>query len=137
MEAPASIAIPPADGVKQALRVADTFVRDTAARRKMMQESSAAGQRSQITPSRIRVATLVRVDGQIEKNEYSLTGKLTVIGSSEMATVRLRGWFKPKMAAQISRRDDGYYLGRGDRVPNVNGSPMRAPKQISSVSFVH
>jgi predicted component of type VI protein secretion system len=135
-EAPVRNANQPAAGPKQALRVDETFVLDTAARRKMMQEMSAAGERSQITPSRIRVATLVRVDGQIEKNEYSLTGKLTVIGRSEMATVRLRGWFKPKMAAQISRRDDGYYLGRGDRVPNVNGSPIGAPKLLSDGDLI-
>lgn len=92
-----------------------------------MQEIAATGERSQIAPSRIRVATLVRVKGRIEEAEYPLTGKLTVIGKSEMATVRLRGWFKPKVAAQISRRDDGYYLGRGDKVPNVNGSPVWAP----------
>jgi hypothetical protein len=53
-----------------------------------------------------------------------------------MATVRLRGWFKPKMAAQISRRDDGYYLGRGDRVPNVNGSPIGAPKLLSDGDLI-
>ena len=130
-EAPVRNTPQAAAGAKQTLRVDETFVLDTEARRKMMQEMSAAGERSQITPSRIRVATLVRVGGQIEKEEYSLTGKLTVIGSSEMATVRLRGWFKPKMAAQINRRDDGYYLGRGDRVPNVNGAPIGAPKRLS------
>ena len=89
-----------------------------------MQEISAAGERSQIAPSRVRLATLVRVQGPIEKAEYPLTGKLTVIGKSEMATVRLNGWFKPKVAAQINRRDDGYYLGRGDKAPNVNGNPF-------------
>lgn len=44
-----------------------------------------------------------------------------------MATVRLHGWFKPKVAAQINRRDDGYYLGRGDKAPTVNGSPLGGP----------
>jgi pSer/pThr/pTyr-binding forkhead associated (FHA) protein len=135
-EAPARNTTQPAGGAKQALRVDETFVLDTEARRKMMQEMSAAGERSQITPSRIRVATLVRVGGPIEKEEYPLTGKLTVIGSSEMATVRLRGWFKPKMAAQISRRDDGYYLGRGDRVPNINGTPIGAPKKLSDGDLI-
>jgi pSer/pThr/pTyr-binding forkhead associated (FHA) protein len=134
-EAPVRAASQPSAGAKQ-LRVDETFVLDTQARRKMMQEMSAAGERSQITPSRIRVATLVRVGGPIEKDEYQLTGKLTVIGSSEMATVRLRGWFKPKMAAQINRRDDGYYLGRGDRVPNINGSPIGAPTRLSDGDLI-
>lgn len=135
-QAPVPNTTQPPAGAKQALRVDETFVLDTAARRKMMQEMSAAGERSQITPSRIRVATLVRVGGPIEKNEYPLTGKLTVIGSSEMATVRVRGWFKPKMAAQINRRDDGYYLGRGDRVPNVNGSPIGSPIKLSDGDLI-
>ncbi len=121
----------PASGVKGAPSVDETFILDTETRRKMMQEMAAAGERSQITPSRVRVATLVRVKGQIDQAEYPLTGKLTVIGKSEMATIRLRGWFKPKMAAQINRRDDGYYLGRGDRIPTINDSPIGAPTLLS------
>ena len=126
----------PSPGVKGAPSVDETFVLDTEKRREMMQQMAAAGERSQITPSRVRVATLVRVKGKIEKAEYPLTGKLTVIGNSEMATIRLRGWFKPKMAAQINRRDDGYYLGRGDRVPSVNGTPMWAPKMLSDGDLI-
>ena len=44
-----------------------------------------------------------------------------MIGHSNMATVRLRGWFTPNVAAQINKHEDGYYLGRGDRVPKING----------------
>jgi FHA domain len=126
-EVPASDVKQPAPNAKEARSVDETLVLDTEKRRRLMQEIAATGERSQIAPSRVRVATLVRVKGRIEEAEYPLTGKLTVIGKSEMATVRLRGWFKPKVAAQISRRDDGYYLGRGDKVPNVNGSAVWAP----------
>jgi FHA domain len=121
---------------KAAPRVDETFVLDTEKRRQMMREIAAAGERSQIAPARVRVATLVRVKGQIDKAEYQLTGKLTVIGKSEMATIRLRGWFKPKMAAQINRRDDGYYLGRGDKVPAINGSPLEAPTLLSDGDLI-
>jgi pSer/pThr/pTyr-binding forkhead associated (FHA) protein len=127
---------PAAANVKATPRVDETLVLDTEKRRKMMQDMAAAGERSQITPSRIRVATLVRVKGQIDQAEYALTGKLTVIGKSEMATIRLRGWFKPKMAAQINRRDDGYYLGRGDKVPTINGSPIGAPTLLSDGDLI-
>ena len=126
----------PSGSGKEASSVEETFILDTHKRRKLMQEMAAAGERSQITPSRVQVATLLRVKGQIEKAEYPLTGKLTVIGKSEMATVRLRGWFKPKMAAQINRRDDGYYLGRGDKVPSVNGSPIGAPTLLSDGDLI-
>jgi pSer/pThr/pTyr-binding forkhead associated (FHA) protein len=126
----------PAANAKATPHVDETLVLDTEKRRKMMQDMAAAGERSQITPSRIRVATLVRVKGQIDQAEYQLTGKLTVIGNSEMATIRLRGWFKPKMAAQINRRDDGYYLGRGDKVPTINGNNIGAPTLLSDGDLI-
>jgi pSer/pThr/pTyr-binding forkhead associated (FHA) protein len=127
---------PRPSGGKATPRVDETFILDTEKRRQMMQEIAASGERSQIAPARVRVATLIRVKGQIDKPEYQLTGKLTVIGKSEMATIRLRGWFKPKMAAQINRRDDGYYLGRGDKVPSVNGSPIVTPKLLSDGDLI-
>jgi pSer/pThr/pTyr-binding forkhead associated (FHA) protein len=126
-EAPPREAKQTAPIAKEAPRVDETFVLDTEELRRMMQQIAATGERSQIAPARVRLATLVRVRGPIEKAEYQLTGKLTVIGKSEMATVRLHGWFKPRVAAQISRRDDGYYLGRGDKAPTVNGRSIWAP----------
>ncbi len=133
-ESPVNVSRPPSPKIMKS--VEETFILDTEKRRKLMQEMAAAGERSQITPSRVRVATLVRVKGPIQQAEYALTGKLTVIGKSEMATVRLSGWFKPKMAAQINRRDDGYYLGRGDRVPTINGSPIGAPTLLSDGDLI-
>jgi predicted component of type VI protein secretion system len=126
----------PSGKPKGTVSVEETFILDTEKRRKLMQEMAAAGERSQIKPSRVRVATLVRIKGPIENAEYPLTGKLTVIGKSEMATIRLSGWFKPKMAAQISRRDDGYYLGRGDSETKVNGSPVWTPTLLSDGDLI-
>src|SRR3984893_2987055 len=133
-EAPA--ATRPAANAKVTPRVDETLVLDTEKRRKMMQDMAAAGERSQITPSRIRVAPLVPVKGQIDQAEYQLTGKLTLIRKSYMSNIRLRGWFKPKMAAQINRRDDGYYLGRGDKVPTINGNTIGAPALLSDGDLI-
>jgi pSer/pThr/pTyr-binding forkhead associated (FHA) protein len=104
--------------------VGETFVLDTKARRQMIQELAAAGERSQLAPTRVQVATVTPIQGKLDQSEYTLTSKLTVIGRSKMATIRLRGWFKPKVAAQINRLEDGYYLGVGDRVPSINGKPI-------------
>src|SRR5262249_57636570 len=68
--------------------------------------------------------------------EYILTNKLTTIGKSPMATVRLKGWFKPQMAAQISQRDDGYYIGPGDKVPAVNGTPIPGPTRLNDGDLI-
>ncbi|HLJ24644.1 MAG TPA: FHA domain-containing protein [Candidatus Acidoferrales bacterium] len=105
-------------------RVSETMVLDTVERRKLLDMAVAAGERSQLAPERLRVPTITIMRGRTDQKEYRITGKLTVIGNSKMATVRLRGWFTPEIAAQINKHEDGYYLGRGDRVPKVNGSPI-------------
>ncbi len=102
-------------------RVDETMVLDTQERRKMLEQAAAAGERSQLAPDRIRVPTLIVLKGRTDQKEYRIAGKLTVIGHSKMATVRLRGWFTPEVAAQINRHEDGFYLGRGDHVPKLNG----------------
>ncbi len=105
-------------------RVNETMVLDTVERRKLLDMAAAAGERSQLAPERMRVPTLTILRGRTDQKEYRIAGKLTVIGNSKMATVRLRGWFTPEIAAQINKHEDGYYLGRGDRVPKINGVPI-------------
>jgi predicted component of type VI protein secretion system len=69
------------------------------------------GQKPHHTPSRCSVfATLKVVAGRTDRHEYQLSHQLTVIGSEEGATVKLHGWFAPKVAAMIGRRGEGYYL---------------------------
>ena len=89
------------------------------------------GERTQFAAGRIKVPTLVVLSGNTDQKEYVLTNKLTVIGKSKMATVRLKGWFKPQLAAQINQRDDGYYVGPGDKTPKVNGAAITGPKRLN------
>ena len=54
-----------------------------------------------------------------------------------MATVKLRGWFAPKVAAQINRREDNsYYIGAADKIPTVNGDPVRHPTKLKSGDII-
>lgn len=105
-------------------RVDETMILDTEQRRKLLDMAVASGERSQLAPERLRVPTLTVLKGRTDQKEYRIVGKLTVIGHSRMATVRLRGWFAPDVAAQINKHEDGYYLGRGDRVPKLNGGAI-------------
>jgi predicted component of type VI protein secretion system len=116
-------AVVPEDAPRKAPapRVNETMVLDTQERRQMHELAAASGERSQLSPERLRVPTLVVLRGRTDQKEYRLAGKLTVIGHSKMATVRLRGWFTPHVAAQINKHEDGFYLGRGDQVPKING----------------
>jgi hypothetical protein len=123
----------PVDGWRKAPapRVNETMVLDTRERREMFEQAVAAGERSQLSPERLLVPTLIVLRGRTDEKEYRLSGKLTVIGRSDMATVRLRGWFTPNLAAQINKHEDGYYLGRGDLVPKVNGVEIGALTKLN------
>jgi pSer/pThr/pTyr-binding forkhead associated (FHA) protein len=118
-------------------KIAETVVLDTRERREFLQKVAAVGEASQIAPGRMRVPTLVVHSGKTDQREYLLNNRLTVIGKSAMATVKLKGWFKPKVAAQINRRDDNsYYVGPADRVPSVNGQPIVHPTKLSSGDII-
>jgi len=87
-------------------------------------------------PPRARVATLVITEGSTDQHEYLLSSKLTVIGKSDMATIKLKGWFKPKVAAQINKRDDGYFIGPADKVPTVNGQAIHGPTKLNEGDLI-
>jgi hypothetical protein len=114
----------------------ETMGLDTKERRQMLQQAAAMGESMQFAGTRMKVPTLVVLNGNTDQKEYVLTNRLTVIGKSGMATVKLKGWFKPQMAAQINQRDDGYYLGPGDKVPTVNGTPIPGPVRLSDGDLI-
>jgi len=128
----------PVDGFRKAPapRVDETMVLDTRERREMLEQAAAAGERSQLAPTRLRVPTLTVVNGRTDRPEYMLSGKLTVIGRSKMASVRMGGWFAPQVAAQINKRDDGYYLGPGDRIPKVNGIEINGATRLQDGDLI-
>jgi len=117
-------------------RIDETMVLDTKERRQMLQQAAAMGESMQFASSRMKVPTLVVLNGQTDQKEYVLTNRLTVVGKSAMATVRLKGWFKPQMAAQINQRDDGYYLGPGDKVPKINGKSISGQVRLNDGDLI-
>lgn len=112
-------------------RINETMVLDTRVRREMLQQAAASGERVQFASGRLKVPTLTVLSGNTDQKEYMLTNKLTVIGKSAMATVKMKGWFKPQMAAQINQKEDGYYIGPGDKVPTVNGKLISGPLRLN------
>lgn len=130
-EVRAHIAFPSSS--KGAPRINETVMLDTKDRREFLQKVASSGESSQVAPGRLKIPTLVVKKGRTDHREYALTDKLTVIGKSAMATVKLKGWFAPKAAAQINRRDDNaYYVGAADKIPTVNGQPIVKPVKLSS-----
>lgn len=131
----ADAAPPPVEAARKvaAPKVDETVVIGGKARQDMLQ--TAAGEKTQ-APARVRVPTLVVLTGKTDQKEYLLSGKLTVIGKSDMATVKLSGWFAPKVAAQINKRDDGYYIGKADSAPKINGQAITAPTKLNDGDMI-
>lgn len=118
-----------------------TVVLDTRKAKEMMartaSDAAAATQKAPSAaapaPARERTGTLTIVAGKTDQSQYSLTGKLSVIGKSDMASIKLKGWFKPKVAAVINRRDGKYFVAASekDQVVKVNGAPIAGQHELA------
>lgn len=63
------------------------------------------------------IGTLTIVKGRTDQTRYVLTSKLTLIGRSKMAGIRLKKWFTPDVVASIYRAEDGYFIApSGDKI---------------------
>jgi len=118
-------------------KINETVMLDTKERREFLQKVAAVGESAQVAPARLKVPTLVVRKGKTSQKEYTVTDKLTVVGKSAMATVKLTGWFAPRAAAQINRREDNsYYVGAADKLPSVNGQPIAGPTKLESGDMI-
>ena len=63
-----------------------------------------------VRPRQIGMVTILA--GRTDRQRYLLPSKLIVIGKSKMASIRLKRWFAPRVAASIHQREDGYFLVR-------------------------
>jgi pSer/pThr/pTyr-binding forkhead associated (FHA) protein len=66
-------------------------------------------------PPKDRTGVLTVMSGKTDQSQYTLTGKLNVIGKSDMASIKLKGWFAPKVAAVINHRDGKYFIAASER----------------------
>jgi pSer/pThr/pTyr-binding forkhead associated (FHA) protein len=91
----------------------ETVMLDTKDRRAFLEQIAAVGESAQPAPGRLKIPTLV------------------------VRNVKLQGWFKPKAAAQINRKDDNsYYIGAADKTPSVNGEPITHPTKLASGDLI-
>lgn len=66
-------------------------------------------------PAKDRIAVLTVMSGKTDQSQYMLSGKLNVVGKSDMATIKLKGWFAPKVAAVINKRDHKYLIAASEK----------------------
>ena len=55
-----------------------------------------------------------------------------------MASIKLRGWFAPKMAAIISKRDNGYVIAASERATKVvvNGQEISGQRPLGEGDII-
>ena len=74
-----------------------------------------------------RIGTLQgRRRARATEREYTLTADTTIIGKADTAQVRLKGWFKPKVAAAIARKGDGFTVTPIGGKVKINGQTLSA-----------
>jgi hypothetical protein len=86
-----------------------------------------------VRPRQIGMLTIVA--GRTDRQQYLLSSKLSVIGKSMMASIRLKRWFAPRVAASIHQREDGYFLVRAAkniRIKVNNAEVTQAQQELKS-----
>jgi pSer/pThr/pTyr-binding forkhead associated (FHA) protein len=90
------------------------------------------------TPAKERFGILNVLQGRTDHQQYVLTGKMAMIGKSNMATIRLKGFFAPKTAALISKRDNKYFIAASDQKSKVriNGEDVAGQRELNEGDIV-
>jgi FHA domain len=85
------------------------------------------------SPMRAPVGVLTVVEGKTDQDHYMLSDDMNVIGKSEMASIRLKGWFAPKVAAVINHREGKYFVAPSEKDVKlkVNGEEVSAQQPIN------
>ncbi len=122
---------PVADRTMPVAKLEETMVLDTRKRREFLQKATTVAEGGASPAAVERVATLVVLSGKTDQNEYILTAKLAMIGKSPMASVKLKGWFAPDVAAVINKREGNYQIApSGKGGTKVNGVPIAGSQEL-------
>jgi hypothetical protein len=85
-----------------------------------------------IPTSQGRIGTLKVVAGKTPQTDYVLAAVTTMIGKTESAQIRLTGWFKPKVAAAIARKGEGFTITPMSGTLLVNGERVKSRRDLAS-----
>jgi pSer/pThr/pTyr-binding forkhead associated (FHA) protein len=113
-----------------------TMMLDTKAQKELLaqakakQQAAAAGETPAEAPPPPKEGTLTVVSGKTDKPQYLLEAQTTIIGKSDTAQVRLKGWFKPKVAAAITRKGDKYMVTPLSGKAQINGQPLQQAYEL-------
>jgi len=135
---PAAVALPPLNVTPPVPQLDATVMLETKQAKEMLAQAAPGEQIVARYPIRERIATLTVMEGKTDQSRYVLSSKLNVIGKSEMASIKLKGWFAPRVAAVINHRDDRYFIAASEKDVRikVNGSEVAGQKELTEGDVV-
>ncbi len=92
----------------------------------------AAAMAAAAIPAKERVGMLSVIEGKTDQEKYILTSKMSMIGKSSMASIKLKGFFAPKSAALISKRENKYFIAPEHKVKlKINGEEVLSQRELT------
>ena len=115
-----------------------TVVLDTKKRREFLAKATSIASEGASAETKEKLGCLTVLAGKTDQREYILTSKLCVIGKSDMASVKLKGWFAPNVAAIINRRENHYDIAPSDKagVTKINSQVLSAPRELQEGDLI-
>lgn len=86
-------------------------------------------------PSKVGVLRVLA--GRADQPEYSLEAHTSLIGRANTNLVRLKGWFKPKVAVAITRRGERYMVTLVGGNTLINGQPLSGRYELNDNDVLH
>jgi hypothetical protein len=82
-------------------------------------------------PPKERIGMFSVLDGKTDASSYVL-GKMCVLGKSDMASIKLKGFFAPNMAALVNKRDNKYFIAASEAKIKVriNGQEIAGQREL-------
>jgi pSer/pThr/pTyr-binding forkhead associated (FHA) protein len=135
---------PMADGENFVPEIGGTMELDTLKQKQMLSglEQGRSSQMHSVIPKTTIPAPPVRngsvhvVSGKADRAEYALTAVTTIIGKADTAQIRTKGWFKPKVAAAIARKGEGFTVTPMGAPVTVNGQKVSGRQDLSSGDMI-
>lgn len=83
-----------------------------------------------------RIGTVKVIGGKSSQPEFVLAAVTTMIGKADNAQIKLQGWFKPKTAAAIARKGQGFSISPMGGKVSINGENITSRRDLASGDLI-
>jgi pSer/pThr/pTyr-binding forkhead associated (FHA) protein len=112
-----------------------TVMLDTRTQQQLLEEAAA---KKGVDKVGELVGALTFISEKEGQGEIDLSKRITMIGKSKEADIKIKGFFLPNISAVISRRPAGYFLSHseGRAIPKVNGESVKGQVKLKNDDII-